>query len=209
MTLLWIEFLGLFVGAPIAVALLLPPSQMFPALLALTVVGLILLHLTPGFQWRRLWDGTVSWRILGIFAGITFAGGVAVMLWRAPGQLFLLVEEQPWLMLSIALLYPPVSALPQELLFRPLFFRRYAALLPRPHNLRIALNAAIFSLAHLMYWSWVVAAMTFVGGLVFAWAYLRSGGFVMALVLHSVAGVILFAVGLGIYFYSGNVIRPF
>ena len=72
-----------------------------------------------------------------------------------------------------------------------------------------ALNAALFSFAHLMYWSGVVALMTFAGGLVFAWAYVRRGSFALAVVLHSVAGVILFAAGLGIYFYSGNVVRPF
>jgi hypothetical protein len=27
--------------------------------------------------------------------------------------------------------------------------------------------------------------------------------------MHSIAGAILFTLGLGIYFYSGNVVRPF
>ena len=31
----------------------------------------------------------------------------------------------------IAALYPLLSALPQEIVFRPLFFRHYGALLPR------------------------------------------------------------------------------
>ncbi|MFD2440089.1 hypothetical protein ACFSS8_08385 [Paracoccus kondratievae] len=46
------------------------------------------------------------------------------------------------------------------------------------------------------------------GGWVFAYAYVRRG-FPAAWVLHAVAGNVLFAVGMGVYFYSGNVVRPF
>ena len=51
--------------------------------------------------------------------------------------------------------------------------------------------------------------MTFAGGLLFAWSYERRGNFPEAVILHSVAGIALFAVGMGVYFYSGNVVRPF
>ena len=59
-----------------------------------------------------------------------------------------------------------------------------------------------------MYWSWIVAFMTFCGGWIFARAYLRHG-FPAAWALHAVAGNVLFAVGMGVYFYTGNVQRPF
>ena len=94
-------------------------------------------------------------------------------------------------------------------MFRPLFFRRYGSLLPDGRVAPIVLNAAIFSFAHLMYWSWVVAAMTFAGGLAFAWSYRVRGNFPEAVVSHSVAGIIVFVLGLGVFFYSGNVERPF
>ncbi|MGI9367376.1 MAG: CPBP family glutamic-type intramembrane protease [Ruegeria sp.] len=55
----------------------------------------------------------------------------------------------------------------------------------------------------------MVTAMTFVGGLLFSWAYHRRGSFFYAVLLHAIAGNIIFAVGLGVYFYSGNVQRPF
>ena len=41
-----------------------------------------------------------------------------------------------------------------------------------------------------------------------ATGYLRRG-LPWAWALHAIAGNILFAVGMGIYFYSGNVVRPF
>lgn len=204
------EFALLFLAAPVAMAVLLPPSAMFPALFGVTAVGLVLLHLTPGFRWNDLTRGwsRISWRLVLVFAAVTAAAGYAVMALTAPGSIFGLARSNPRLLAMIALLYPVLSALPQEIVFRPLFFRRYGPILP-PLRPAIVLNAAIFSLAHLMYWNWIVAAMTFAGGLVFAWAYEGRRNFPEAVVLHAVAGVTAFSLGLGVYFYSGNVVRPF
>ncbi|MFV2053486.1 type II CAAX prenyl endopeptidase Rce1 family protein [Aliiroseovarius sp. YM-037] len=205
-----VEFLVLFIGAPILMAVLLPQGWLFPVLLGMMVAGMVLLHLTPGFHWRDLWRGwrAVRLPVVVLVAVVTFVTGYAVLSVSAPGALFALVKARPEFMLVIALFYPFLSALPQELLFRVLYFRRYGAVLPRG-TAGLVLNAALFSFGHLMYWSWVVAGMTFFGGLIFAWAYEVKRSFPLAFVLHSVAGVVLFALGMGVYFYSGNVVRPF
>ena len=204
------EFLILYFLAPVVMAVLLPPEMLFPALFALSAAGICLLHLTPGFRWRDLLRGR---RAIGrppvlITAAVTAAAGVTIMSVWHPQALFALPRARPELMLMIALLYPVLSVLPQELVYRPLYFRRYGHLLPGgPPGL--LLNAAIFSFAHLMYWNWIAVLMTFFGGLIFAWAYETRRSFPLAMVLHSVAGILLFAIGMGVYFYSGNVIRPF
>ncbi len=206
---LWVELLGLFVLVPVATAVLLPPRAMFPVLFVFTLVGLWLLSRTPGFRWAELrqgWDA-VRWPVVLGFGAVTLAVSLIVVSLTAPEATFRLVREQPFLLALILLFYPLVSALPQEVIFRPLFFRRYGTLLPAP-ALMLA-NAALFSLAHLMYWSGVVAMMTFAGGLVFGWAYRHRGSFPLAVVLHSVAGWVVFTVGLGVFFYTGNVSRPF
>jgi uncharacterized protein len=206
---LWVEFIGLFVVVPVATAVLLPPSAMFPVLFGFTMVGLWLLSRTPGFRWRELkrgW-GAVRWPVVLGFAAVTLAVSVVVVWLTAPEAAFRLIREQPYLLAMIVLFYPMLSALPQELIFRPLFFRRYGRLLPA--GWAMVANAALFSLAHLMYWSVVVAVMTFVGGLVFGWAYRKRRSFPLAVVLHSVSGWVIFTVGLGVFFYSGNVTRPF
>lgn len=205
-----VEFVTMFIGAPALIALFLPPIWMFRALGVLTVVGLVLLARTPGFRWAYLLRG---WSAVRLFPVITVAVGTAaagylIMLQWAPDDLFRLIRWRPEVMLIIALFYPLVSALPQELLFRPLYFRRYGAVLPQGAS-GIVLNAAIFAFAHLMYWSVIVTVMTFAGGLIFAWAYEVRRSFPLAVILHSVAGVVLFALGMGLYFYSGNVERPF
>ncbi|MCW8841904.1 MAG: CPBP family intramembrane metalloprotease, partial [Rhodobacteraceae bacterium] len=207
---LWAEFVLFFVVAPVAIAVFLPATVMFPALFALTALGLILLHATEGFHWRELRQGggAIHWRSVALFAALVLATCVAVILSFAPDEAFNIARHEPLLLLMILLFYPVLSALPQEIVFRPLFFRRYGAILPDAHA-GIVVNAALFSLAHLMYWSWVVAAMTFFGGLAFAWAYEIRRSFPLAVLLHAVAGNLVFLTGLGLYFYSGNVVRPF
>ena len=204
------EFFVFFVIAPVAIAAFLPATVMFSALFALTAIGLVLLHATDGFHWRELRQGMgqIDLRALGVFTATTLLTCGLVIVFTAPDQAFNIVRREPLLLLMILCLYPVLSALPQEIVFRPLFFRRYGAILPEGHG-AIVLNAAIFSLAHLMYWSWIVAAMTFFGGLAFAWAYEVRRSFPFAVLLHAVAGNLVFLTGLGIYFYSGNVVRPF
>lgn len=207
---LGIEFAALYLGAPLVIALFLPADLMFPALLAFTVVGLLLLWRTGDFDWRslRLGWGRIPWAEVALLALVTAVAGIAILwLGGRQGAILGLLRSRPEFLLVIWCLYPFLSALPQELIFRPLFFHRYGSLF-RDRRQALAVNAAVFSFAHLMYWHWIVLAMTAVGGWVFARAYLARG-FPSAWVLHAVAGNVIFAIGMGVYFYTGNVQRPF
>ena len=207
---LWTEFLALFVAAPVVMAVALPPGWMFPVLFGVTVVGLWLLWRTPGVRLRDLLRGwrAIDWQLVAVVAVATAAICYAVIQAVAPEALFALPLHRPELWLTIMALYPVLSALPQELIFRPLFFARYGGLM-RSAPVAVLVNVGVFGLAHLMYWSWVVAAMTGAGGLVFALSYLRGRNFPQVVLLHAIAGNLIFTFGLGIYFYSGNVVRPF
>ena len=204
-----LEFVALYLGAPLAIALFMPGRLLFPALALFSLAGLALLWFTGGFDWRGLlrgW-GRLPWPEIAGLALAVLLAGIAILWLTRPEALFQILRHRPGFLPVIWLLYPILSALPQELIFRPLFFHRYGAILPRGPA-AIALNAAVFSFAHLMYWSWIVTVLTFAGGWIFARAYLRHG-FPAAWVLHAVAGNLLFTVGMGAYFYTGNVVRPF
>lgn len=205
----WAEFAALFVLVPLAIALALPPQRMFQALFALSLVGLGLLVVTGGFDWRFLRRGwrQLPWAEAGLIALAVLAAGVLLLSATRPEALFALPRHAPRWALMIVLLYPLLSALPQEVIFRALFFHRYGALMPS-RRVAMAANAAVFSLAHLMYWNPVVLAMTAIGGWLFARAYLDRG-FPAAWMLHAVAGNCVFLVGMGTWFYSGAVVRPF
>lgn len=203
------EFFAFFVAAPLIMAVAVPPRMVFTALGGLAACGILLLVATPGFSWRGLLRGGLSLGVVVLVVVGTFAVGYAVIELFAPGRAFALARANPELLAMIALLYPFLSALPQEIVYRALFFRRYGALLPDHSAFAVTLNAALFSLAHLMYWSVIVAGLTFVGGVIFAWSYHVRGRFLEAVVAHSAAGIVVFALGLGMFFYSGNVTRPF
>ena len=205
----WAEFAALFVALPLVMALFLPPHRMFAALFLFSLGGLGLLVVTGGFDWRFLRRGwrQPPWREAGLVALAVLVCGAAVLLIGGRGQVFSLPRRAPDLMLMILLLYPLLSALPQELIFRALFFHRYGAMMPS-RRVALAVNAAVFAHAHLMYWSVVVLVFTAVGGWLFARAYLDRG-FPAAWLLHAVAGNAIFMVGMGAYFYTGAVQRPF
>jgi uncharacterized protein len=203
---LWAEFVVLFIGMPLLVALVLPPKLMFVTLGAMTLVGIVLMSRTSGFTWRHLRRGwrAVRGRVLLPFVLVTTVAAVGLVQAFLPWQFLALPEASILQWLAVMLFYPIFSALPQELIFRPLFFTRYGALFGST-NIAIAANALVFSMAHLMYWHWIVLVMTLAGGVVFAWAYAVRQSFPLAFVLHAVAGQIIFTSGLGYLFWSGGV----
>lgn len=206
---LFTEMAALFVGVPLLIALFLPPVWMFRALFTFTLVGLLLLWRTGGFEWRSLLRGwsQIRWGYFLIFTLLVGVIGWAVMRSSQPGFQINTSPERLRFLVLIWMVYPLLSALPQELIFRALFFHRYGSLFTTKSGAILA-NATFFSLAHLMYWSWVVAIMTFFGGWLFAHTYLKRG-FPGAWLLHALAGNMLFTVGMGAFFYSGNAVRPF
>lgn len=200
------EFAALFLGVPLVLALALEPSWIWPVLAGSTLVGLGLLARTPGFRWSELAQGwrRLDWRHVARVAALTAGvAGVMVAL-MIPERALELPRRMPALWLTILALYPLLSALPQELVFRPLFFRRYGELFPG-RTAALAANATVFALAHLMFWNWVALALSFAGGFIFAQGYLSRGGFAMAVALHAVCGAIVFTSGLGAFFYHGAV----
>lgn len=205
----WAEFLGLFVGAPLAIALFLPKGGLFPALAAFSLAGLPLVWLTGEFEWRDLLRGwaRIDWLRIAAFGLFVGATGYLVMAATRPGFVPNTSPERLRFLAVLWVFYPLLSALPQELIFRVLYFHRYAPLIGTDRAARLV-NAAVFSLAHLMYWSAVVAVMTFAGGWIFARLY-QDKGLPAAWMAHAIAGNMLFSVGMGAYFWSGNVVRPF
>jgi hypothetical protein len=139
------------------------------------------------------------------------AAAAAIALGAAAAALALVPHAFLWmpfgatgLWVMIMALYPPLSAAPQELIYRTLFFERYGRLFPSDAH-AIAANAALFGLGHLFYLNPMTIAATALAGALFAWAYLRARSTLLAWLLHAIAGQIVFTVGLGRFFYHGAV----
>ncbi|MEM9144701.1 MAG: CPBP family intramembrane glutamic endopeptidase [Pseudomonadota bacterium] len=202
---LWAEFTALFIGVPILMAVFFGHYPLFGAILALTGVAAMLLAGTPGFRWaelRRLPGRGALLPGLGLVV-LTAAACLAVASWLVPERVLEFPRNRPHLWAMVMIAYPFASALPQELIYRPLFFRRYGALFGTP-AIACMVNALAFGLGHLFYMNPVTIGLTVLAGWVFALAYLRYG-FIAAVLLHAVAGQIVFTSGLGLYFYHGAV----
>lgn len=212
---LWLEFALLFLLAPLGLAILVADDLVAPLGLlsgcaTLFLVAVLLLSRSEGFRWRSLLAGPiVPDRGLTIaFAVITLAVALLLTWLLAPSALFNLPRNHTALWLSVLLFYPLASALPQEVVYRVLFFHRYRVLFGSQQQ-AVAANALVFSLAHLFYLNGVAIVLALIGGLVFAWAYAVLRSFSFALLLHAIAGWVLFSVGLGTaFFYHGNRLVP-
>jgi CAAX protease family protein len=203
---LWAEFAAIFAALPLVMALGLPASFVWAGLALMFLCALALLSTTEGFRWRSLAAGPLvaDWRVLAGFFAVTCAVVFGLVLWLRPYAFLGLPRFNPELWLIIMIAYPFLSALPQEIVYRALFFNRYGVLFPDV-RVAIAVNAAAFSLAHLFYWNWPAIGLTACGGAIFAWAYRQKGSFPFAWLLHALAGQTVFTSGLGVYFYHGAV----
>jgi membrane protease YdiL (CAAX protease family) len=99
------------------------------------------------------------------------------------------------------LMYPFLSALPQELIFRKFFFYRYSSLFRNP-QLLIVVNSVIFSFAHLYFSSVLVLLFTLLGGLMFSLTYLKRKSLLVVTLEHTLYGILILCTGLSALFYK-------
>ncbi|MEM6971963.1 MAG: CPBP family glutamic-type intramembrane protease [Pseudomonadota bacterium] len=203
---LWAEMLALFVGVPLVMLATFGLYPLFPVLLTLAGVSAVLLTITPGFHWRQLVEGGLlrHWRLIAVFTVLAALAAGALALWLRPSAFLSMPLHRTGLWLTIMLAYPIASALPQEVIFRALFFHRYGQLFPNSATL-IAANAFVFGIGHLFYQNWVAITLSAAAGAVIAWAYGRTGSFPLAWALHAIGGMLMFTAGLGVFFYHGAV----
>tara|TARA_Y100000739_G_C20572622_1_gene448530 strand:- start:320 stop:949 length:630 start_codon:yes stop_codon:yes gene_type:complete len=201
-----LEFLILFFIIPLLAAFSLTPSLLFPGLLLFTLLGILLLGITPEFRWKSLWGNWVdiNWKLLGSFSLVCLLSLSVLAFWVDPENIFYLPINSPRLWIFIMIAYPIISVVPQELIYRPLFFIRYKNILPSG-QLLVLLNAICFCLIHLFYWNFVALFLTLVGGIIFSQIYHENRNFLEVVLYHSAGGCIIFTTGLGRYFYSGAI----
>lgn len=178
----------------LSVVEMLIPVVAAVAILTVADSGFSLLgELTPGIKRADL-------IAVGVLFGCASAGLMAWMLIVAPERLFAMPSEQTSAWLTLILLYPFTSALPQELAFRTLFFHRYQSLLPSRTWLAVVINAGLFGFAHVIYQNPISILLTCILGLLLGYRYLRTRSLWLVWIEHTLYGELVFTVGLGHYF---------
>lgn len=105
------------------------------------------------------------------------------------------------LWILVCFLYPIFSALPQEIMYRFFFFRRYK-LIFNSLQLRIILSAVTFAVVHILFHNWIAPVLSLFGGYIFAWTYSKHRSLFVVSVEHAIYGLLIFTLGLGLYFYK-------
>jgi len=120
-----------------------------------------------------------------------------------PSKFLNLPRSDLFLWLLIMILYPILSAFPQEIVYRSFFFKRYGNLFKNKKVL-IFVNAFLFSFAHIIYLNPIVIFFTFIGGLIMAESYSKHNSLIKVSIEHGLYGDIVFTSGLGAYFYHAQ-----
>jgi membrane protease YdiL (CAAX protease family) len=202
-----LEFALIFVGLPLLAGWQgqILRRWVIPQLVLLAAIFLVLLWRDSSFDRRQMRAVPQDWRGLLRIVVFFVLGGAAVLYlaWRSGLDLFSFPRERPFLWVLVVLLYPLVSALPQEVIFRVFFFHRYRSLFPDP-RLMMLVSASAFALAHLELGNLPALGLSFLGGLLFANTFGTTRSLPIVTLEHGLWGDWLFTVGLGVYFYGGH-----
>ena len=138
---------------------------------------------------------------------LPFAAFLWLFTWLViPEHLFSLPRERPLVWVLVMILYPLLSVVPQEIIFRSFFFRRYAPWLQSEKAMIIA-SALAFGWLHIILQNWVAITFSAFGGLLFADTYRKKHSLALVCFEHALYGCTLFTLGLGYYFYHGQAVR--
>lgn len=205
---LTLEIVVLFLALPIAVLHVVVDFRL-PLLIVLQPVLLcfvVFLLLDPTFravdEMRRgfRWADALSIVLLFLLVGGALAALVAELM---PRQFLSMPRNRPETWQKILLLYPLLSVVAQELVYRTFFFHRYGPLFNGHRGLAIVTNGALFGFGHVLFGNWIAVAGTALTGMLFAYRYEATRSFWAVWVEHTLWGWLVFTIGLGRYFFTG------
>lgn len=202
--LILIESFALYIVPPLLImAGILPKAAVMPLLWA----GLLYAYVVMRRSGRKLFrfhiDKTELFHIFRRFAVLGPLMGLFVWL-LFPELLFFILKTNPLLWLMIMLLYPLLSALTQEVLFRAFFSYRYGDLI-RNEQLFILVNALLFAYVHSLFGNLIAVVFSFLGAIMFMHTYLKSRSLFSSTLEHALYGNLIFTLGIGQFFYHGSV----
>jgi membrane protease YdiL (CAAX protease family) len=208
-TRLLVEFAALFIAMPVAITYLVRVQHLSLILLLQPVlIGLILFLLWDrSFSLKRELSRGFARSELKSIAAIFLAAGAALALfvwWFQPTQYLTFPRNRPVFWAAVMVLYPVFSAFPQELIYRTFFVHRYGPLFGTSRWLAIALNGALFGWAHIMFGNAISIVLSGLLGLLLAYRYIHARSFWAVWIEHSLYGQLIFTIGLGRYFFTGN-----
>lgn len=206
------ELAALAVGMPLAFGYAVYHLAVPFTLMMLPPFAACILYLSTdrSFSFPREFARGIRRRELISIAVVFVAVGSLLTAWVLlddPRQFLALPSDKPTAWANLVVLYPLLSALPQEIAYRTFFFHRYAPLFARRPWLAVAANGAMFGFAHIIYGSAVSVGLAAVLGLVLAWRYWHTRSLWLVWLEHALWGNFIFTIGLGHYFLTALALK--
>ena len=149
------------------------------------------------FTWGNIRPILIRWAVATI--------GICAFTWFYEPSRFLYIPLQaPYIIPFLVLAYPLISAFPQEFIFCSFFMKRYGQFL-QSDAAKIIISALVFGYAHMLFINWIAPVFSFLGGLIFAYTYIKTKSLSLVTFEHSLYGNSIFLAGIGYYFYSGGI----
>lgn len=123
--------------------------------------------------------------------------------WVYPDRWMELPLRHPRIWVLVMILYPLLSVVSQEIVYRVFFFHRFAPLF-RSERATLIASSLLFGLHHALFGNILAVALSTLGGFKFAHTYRRTGSLWTACIEHALYGCAIFTLGLGRFFYAGT-----
>lgn len=205
-----LECLLVFVALPVVIFCLKPLGYVLAILWFLMAFCAQVLERHYGWTFKQDWNWKGLDRAAVKRIVIRFIPCAIALLWFTqtvlPEQLFSLPKRSIPMWLLLMALYPPLSILPQEVIYRSFFLRRYTPLVQNQDYVRV-LCALAFGWMHIIMWNWEAVLLSTIGGVLFADTYQRTRSLAAVCFEHALYGCYVFTIGLGYFFYHANGMR--
>ena len=197
-TLKKIEFLFVFLVLPSVIFFFNSTVIAFSILYLIFFTSVLILYNDKDFSFYSL-KKKIDWKFVLIFSFIFLILGFFYTLILDENLLFNFPKSNIKLWLVVIFMYPFLSVIPQEIVYRVFFFQRF---FPKKNKMvfSILINLVFFSYGHLIFYNIHAILITAIVSPIFAYAYLQKS-FLTCIILHSLGGQIIFTLGLGKFFY--------
>ena len=206
--LLKLELFLLFIVTPLVVSYTEMPFYMvFVPMFAVFIYAAGWLISKQPMTVKYLWKGNVTaerkqLKLIIIRFIILAPALLIVVLWRYLDNFLNFPLNYPVVFVLFLGLYPVLSVVPQELLYRTFFFERYKNIF----NSRISIifaSTLTFSFLHVIFRNYESVLLTLIGGYLFSQTYHETRSLRLVTLEHSLYGLLVFSIGLGGFFIRG------
>ncbi|MFP4333337.1 MAG: type II CAAX prenyl endopeptidase Rce1 family protein [Campylobacterales bacterium] len=133
-----------------------------------------------------------------------FGSALALMVVLFFGDmLFSFVLNMPYIFATVILLYPLLSVVPQEIIYRVFFFERYERFFAKSYAF-VIINIFVFAYMHIVFDNIYAPLLSIIGGAIFTLNYYRHRNFILLVFEHTLYGWLIFTLGIGRFFYIGG-----